>query len=220
MKSFLLLCCCAALTAGGNPTVTSSAEARTILGVEAGVEAADLKKAYKVAALKAHPDKGGSQAEFIRVTQAYELLKGGGGGGGGGGNGGGGGGGGGTAGMNNEEALKYAFEMFEETLGGLDAMFDGDLAADMVDKAIWGEEGAGWGFGAVMRWGLLKAVRTAAPALGTMMSDPNARVTINGQTMSGSEFKQMREKSKAKREAKTRAKLDGSKTGDVARDEM
>ena len=65
------------------------------------------------------------------------------------------------------------------------------------------------------------AVRSAAPALGTMMSNPNARVTINGQTMSGSEFKAMREKSKAKREAKARAKLEDAKAqGTMARDEM
>ena len=208
-----MVCCILAVVDAGG--VSSSAEAREVLGVDVGVDGAELKKAYKIAALKAHPDKGGSQAEFIRVTQAYELLR--------NGNGGSGdesGGGGGAHGMNNEEALKYAFEMFEETLGGLDAMFDGDLAADMVDKAIWGEEGPSM-FGRIWRWALLRAVRSAAPALGTMMSNPNARVTINGQTMSGSEFKAMREKSKAKREAKARAKLEDAKAqGTMARDEM
>ena len=35
---------------------------------------AELKKAYRKAALEAHPDKGGSSEEFDALTKAYELL--------------------------------------------------------------------------------------------------------------------------------------------------
>lgn len=38
------------------------------------VTAEQLKTAYRDAAKKAHPDAGGSNAAFIKVTQAYEVL--------------------------------------------------------------------------------------------------------------------------------------------------
>lgn len=44
-------------------------EARIILGP------GDLKEAYRRAAFKAHPDRGGNVEDFIRVTKAYELLR-------------------------------------------------------------------------------------------------------------------------------------------------
>ena len=46
-----------------------------ILGLLAGYTARDLKKAYKRAAVVAHPDKGGSNIQFRAVHDAYEHLK-------------------------------------------------------------------------------------------------------------------------------------------------
>ena len=48
-------------------------DAKSILGIN--LQNSDLKKAYRQAALKAHPDRGGSDEEMLKVNQAYELLK-------------------------------------------------------------------------------------------------------------------------------------------------
>jgi len=47
-----------------------------VLGLEEEVALTEitLKKAYKVAALKAHPDKGGSERDFEAVTRAHAYL--------------------------------------------------------------------------------------------------------------------------------------------------
>ena len=45
-----------------------------ILGVKKGASKADIKKAYRTAAKKHHPDKGGDQEQFKKVNEAYEVL--------------------------------------------------------------------------------------------------------------------------------------------------
>ena len=47
------------------------------LGLKPGRDysAAEIKKAYRTKVMKAHPDAGGSQVEFIAVQNAYEWLK-------------------------------------------------------------------------------------------------------------------------------------------------
>lgn len=45
------------------------------LGIKGAVTPASVKAAYKKAAVKAHPDRGGSAAEFEAVNQAYLKLK-------------------------------------------------------------------------------------------------------------------------------------------------
>ena len=48
-----------------------------VLGVEAHVDRAELKRAYRALAKRLHPDTaadGGDVARFRRVTEAYNLL--------------------------------------------------------------------------------------------------------------------------------------------------
>ena len=56
--------------------ITFFSQCLQILGLEEEVALNEeaLKKAYKVASLKAHPDKGGSEKAFDQVTRAYAYL--------------------------------------------------------------------------------------------------------------------------------------------------
>jgi DnaJ domain len=51
-------------------------EAYRILGLSNDATLAEVKTAYRRMATEAHPDRGGSAAEFIRVRAAYEILSG------------------------------------------------------------------------------------------------------------------------------------------------
>lgn len=53
------------------PNAAPSEEWWTVLGVPRNATDAQLRKAYKTAATKTHPDKGGSDAAFQRVHEAY-----------------------------------------------------------------------------------------------------------------------------------------------------
>jgi len=46
----------------------------TLLGVERSANADELKKAYRKAAIKNHPDKGGDPEKFKEISAAYEVL--------------------------------------------------------------------------------------------------------------------------------------------------
>lgn len=60
------------------PTVESgqtNEEARQVLGVDAGADEAEIKRAYRERAKEVHPDRSDGDAEsFKRVTDAYEQL--------------------------------------------------------------------------------------------------------------------------------------------------
>ena len=49
--------------------------AREVLGVPVGASRRDIDKAYRLLALRHHPDVGGDPARFLRVTDAYETLQ-------------------------------------------------------------------------------------------------------------------------------------------------
>ena len=50
-------------------------EAYRILKLEYGAEPHKVKSAYRKMALKLHPDRNGSNTEFGKITNAYNVLK-------------------------------------------------------------------------------------------------------------------------------------------------
>ena len=46
-----------------------------VLGVGKSASADELKKAFRRAAVEHHPDKGGDEAKFKEINEAYEILK-------------------------------------------------------------------------------------------------------------------------------------------------
>jgi len=51
------------------------AEALTLFELPESASAEDIRRRYRVLAARHHPDKGGDNALFIQVRQAYEVLK-------------------------------------------------------------------------------------------------------------------------------------------------
>lgn len=45
-----------------------------VLELDASATLKEIKKKYRVMALKAHPDKGGDADKFLKLTEAYEML--------------------------------------------------------------------------------------------------------------------------------------------------
>ncbi|UTF52650.1 J domain-containing protein [Natronosalvus rutilus] len=53
----------------------TTAEARNVLGVGPTADQATIKRAYRERVKDVHPDRGGDEAEFKRVTAAYDRLR-------------------------------------------------------------------------------------------------------------------------------------------------
>ncbi|KAF9593718.1 hypothetical protein IFM89_024722 [Coptis chinensis] len=58
----------------GAPKKSDNSKYYEILGVQKSASQDDLKKAYRKAAIKNHPDKGGDPEKFKELAQAYEVL--------------------------------------------------------------------------------------------------------------------------------------------------
>ncbi|MFC7216331.1 DnaJ domain-containing protein [Saliphagus sp. GCM10025334] len=60
------------VSASSGPT---TAEARSVLGVDPTADQAAIKQAYRDRVKDVHPDRGGDEAEFKQVTAAYDRLR-------------------------------------------------------------------------------------------------------------------------------------------------
>ena len=79
MLGFLRLCIISFFTAGSAVTVydlLQQQRARLELELPLSYNPRDVKAAFRRKSLDAHPDKGGSEVSFLRVTHAYERLSG------------------------------------------------------------------------------------------------------------------------------------------------
>jgi len=71
---FRVLCSLLLLLVVVKATATSSKSLYKTLGVSPDATENDIRKAYRKAALKHHPDKGGDEATFKKISEAYDIL--------------------------------------------------------------------------------------------------------------------------------------------------
>uniref|UniRef100_A0A6P6YL09 Chaperone protein dnaJ 3-like n=1 Tax=Dermatophagoides pteronyssinus TaxID=6956 RepID=A0A6P6YL09_DERPT len=88
------------------------------LGVPRNASAADIKKAYRRAAMKAHPDKGGTEEQFKKLNEAYDALS-------------------------DEKKRQIYDEYGEEGLQGMDGSGGADFGNDLFSMFFGGGQGRG-----------------------------------------------------------------------------
>lgn len=59
----------------GAPPTMSLEHARQVMGVRETATTAEIRRAFRVAAKQAHPDRGGDAERFREVVEAYHLLQ-------------------------------------------------------------------------------------------------------------------------------------------------
>ncbi|KAM3373708.1 hypothetical protein P3S68_012422 [Capsicum galapagoense] len=60
---------------GRAPKKSDNTKYYDILGVQNRASQDDIKKAYRKAAIKNHPDKGGDPEKFKEIAEAYDVLR-------------------------------------------------------------------------------------------------------------------------------------------------
>ena len=161
-----------------HPTASAltRSEALKELGLQAGFTEKQLKSAYKKRSLVTHPDKaGGSNDKFVLVSEAYQVLS---------EKSGGGSSGSSKFSSDDAERMRQAEEMF---FGMFDDLFEQDTVSGAIDQLFEGVKPTLW---IRMLKGGLKSV---VPKLAKLMESDSATIQINGVTMTGAEFKHMRE---------------------------
>ena len=176
----LALACAAAMT---------SKEACAELQLSRHHSEKELKSAYRKRSVETHPDKGGSTEKFLRVSEAYELLS----------QLASGSGGPGQGrprpssfgeGATQEEMMRRAEEMFDSVLDELMQRFDSAGIDGVVDDLLGQAKGP---FKWVLKRVLKSGARALASGFGQLMESDGMTIEINGQAMSGREFKEWRE---------------------------
>lgn len=153
----------------------------------------EIKNAYRKRSLETHPDKGGSNEQFVRVAEAYEVLQ---------------GGNGKTSSFQfsqesgSEEKMEQAeamfFEIFEEYLE------TGQAVDIFIDKLFGKDSELSWTqrqFKATITRIGRSLLQKAAKFL---MESDSLTININGQAMTGADLREWREKMKSRREQKKR----------------
>ena len=167
-----------------------------------------IKAAYRKRSLETHPDKGGNSEDFIRVAQAYEVLttK---------NNNKDGGMGSGdsssdgetsTSTMSKEEQLQWAEDQFFKLFD--DVMDEPGAAADAVVDWLFPKDdktthtNSSWATRqtqAMTKWFIRKAMKW----IQSLLESENTTIQMEGgRVMTGAEFKQMRVKSRERREGR------------------
>ncbi|CAD7922763.1 unnamed protein product [Amoebophrya sp. A120] len=63
------------LGVGTTYAVAATANLYDVLGINRSATAAEIKRAFRQRSLEAHPDKKGSDTEFLQVKEAYDVLR-------------------------------------------------------------------------------------------------------------------------------------------------
>ena len=74
MKLLGLLFTLLVLSCGVAVKTQGSKNYYTVLGVDKKADSKSIKSAYRKLAMRYHPDKGGNEAKFKEINQAYEVL--------------------------------------------------------------------------------------------------------------------------------------------------